>query len=256
MKKLLVIALLISCGTLSAQNGGYGDKNFNLRLDLLEGRHAAFSGVHMEYIFYRIFSVSLGYKKFSRSIEQSYNKGEYPVSNNSIYGYNIFNELDNARLNVSAYELELRIYPKDRWSLPAPNGFFHYSNFRYGQIDVKGSFYEELVNPSPPQGPFNQPANFNGNLVKYEYKNIDFLTMEMGVGYQKLINKRVSFGGKIGLNYTTIMVDNPGIAENVLSGVTKKYGSNLLSITNGSSNSPTKSNIGISAGLQIGVLLY
>lgn len=247
---LISVLLIIAWSCSNGQTRAYMGKKVLIRMDLIEGTSAFLTGISAEYLINRRVTIDIGIKSYDHGVNQIYNEGEYLRDPGDL------TIDDKAEVHTNAIRFGLRLYHGNLLSLPAPDGWFNYFNFSYGQLDVnKGAYYLLLTSAEGVNSFSDVPYN---QMVTYEYQNINFYSLESGIGLQRLINKYITIGGTFGLAYTRLILDNQGYTEKIISGVAKEYGSNLyaLSFLNKGQSESIKSNIGFSLNIQVGVLIF
>lgn len=276
---LFLLGFLLLADPSNAQNTGYGGKRFLLKTNVLNGIQSPIASVELEYIFSRRFTFSVKGGSYNYKVTQRYNPSEYktPVEKSSSYyssSYNLSADgrtvlPDKASIHSRELELELRYYPGS--TIPAPKGFFTCIAFRYASMDIKGNYYNSLVEDITNYSYSSSYSNFYPEYYyTYEAKGVTAMGYRIGLGYQKIWKGLISFGFKTTLD-NTFFNTKKSYDENILSGVAKSYGSNVITLSNvnhavekvrnsdffninNGSSSPTKMSIGLSFSLQVGVL--
>ncbi len=265
MKKILYIALLILSATPAfSQNTGFRGKRVLIKTDLLNGVRSPLFSASAELLITRRFTLTGGYRTTSGKYNQIYYYEEY--HSQDYYFYDIDNKLkDKADIKSRVWSIEARLYKGG--VIPAPKGFFYYGTYTNGNVDVKGNYYESLTSKVITSSSSNNDKN---PYYTYEAKNIKTWGLEGGLGYQSFINKYITLGFKLGLNYTSFNYDENWDPK-VLSGVAKTYGPNLLRLApldlddsehpaavllKSSGDSVYKGSVGLNFYLQLGILLF
>lgn len=258
-KLIIIIFLIVRINTLFAQNTGYGGKRFLFKTDLIDGVKSFITGADLEIVILQNTTLSVGFKSFSSNVKQKYQGPEYPA-----YDLDDDHPLrmpDKALVKTNCFNLEIRQYFQKKSILPTPNGRFFYLSTNIGSIDVEGNYYESLIL----NGYLYDLgiSDDKGEYISYVYKNVDFFSIEVGTGHQFFITRFLTAGFKIGLDYTKIINDLEGIPEQALSGVAKRYGSNLFGFKPSVESQyypyekePANSCIGLSFYCQIGIILF
>ncbi|GAL86488.1 hypothetical protein MYP_3717 [Sporocytophaga myxococcoides] len=267
MKKIIYITLLILLAAPAfSQNTGFGGKRVLIKTDLLNGVRSPLFSASAELLITRRFTLTGGYRITSGKYNQIYFYDEYHSQDYYYYSDYSQNKLkDKADIDSRVWSIEARLYKGG--VIPAPKGFFYYGTYTNGNVDVKGNYYESLTSKINTSSSSNKDNNL---YYTYEAKNIKTWGLEGGLGYQSFINKYVTLGFKLGLNYTSFNYDNNWDPK-VLSGVAKTYGPNLLrlapldlddtdhpvaSLLRSSGDSVYKGSVGLNFYLQLGILLF
>jgi hypothetical protein len=262
-----------------AQNTGYGGKRFVLKTNVINGLKTPAFSLELECILTRMVTLSIKGGLYNYSVDQRYHSGEYKTSVNPLYGpsYNMNDDAlsgegrillrDKAQLSTREVELELRYYFGQ--NIPAPSGFFTCLGLRYSNMDVKGHYYNSLLQDI---GHLDSDYDYYTDpeyYYSFETKNISNVGYRVGGGYQKIWKGLIAYGFKLTFDQTFFNVTNQG-NEKVLSGVAKSYGSELVTFSNlrnvmSSSNNilfsssrkhstVTDMSIGLSLSVQVGIV--
>lgn len=259
-RKILIgnIILALITANLNAQNSGYGGKRFLIKADILEGRKSILTGVDVETVPFRNITMTLGFKYFSSQVNQKFSVLEYEG-----HYYNFRDDFplkmpDKASVVTRSINFEIRQYMNKESFLNAPFGYFRYLSATYGLIDVNGNYYENLIDLSLWED--------NGAYISYSYKNLNFFSVEYGIGYQAFLAHWFSIGCNGGLGYTRILNELEFVPAKAVSGVAKRYGYNLIGVhpTIKSKDNydyedigvPAKSSVGLSFYIQCGIMLF
>jgi len=248
LSKLVASLVLLMAATqiVQAQNAGYAGKRLVVKTEAVNGIKGVFTGIGLEYAPLKRTSIGFMVNRNSYSVNQRYGAFEYENSSTELEG----SMPQKADIQERSVTIEARLYHTGTNRPPAPNGLFWYGNLTGGSIDVDGSYYLELLEPS---NDFLAP---NSQVIPYSLSNVDFVQIESGFGFQRVIYDWVTIGFSSGLNYTRYTVDSGRDAEKVFSGVAKTAGANIFGIGGTSfTEEPSRGNVGFAFQFQIGLLI-
>ena len=152
----------------------------------------------------------------------------------------------------------MRQYLTGDGSRPAPSGTFLYLGVGFGSTDIDGSHFRALNEVLEYNDGIlgNGPDCLPNTLRTYHYEDVRTRYFETGFGYQGFLNTWLTLEGKMALNLSYLNTDGE-YSKRVTTGVARTYGPNLFQLnTTDFQFGPTRSCFGLSAYLQLGVMLF
>lgn len=261
MKKyLIIIACVISCYSLSAQNTGYAGKHFILKTDAMNGKFLGGRNAEVEYAFMRRFTLSAGFRYQNAKYKQTYNARDVSYITHHDYGYigehdQFIKNLPDATIKAYTVKLQLKYFLSR--VIAAPKGFFTYLSFEAGKASVVntvqlGSVYNSWGGSVDYFIYTKGPDLYKVNVKQYE----------LGVGYQEILLGFIALEGSLALNMSRFNGDGGG-SQQYTTAVASYYGPNLLPFGKnmgkyggGHNMNPHAGGFGLALYLKVGFLLF
>jgi len=245
--QFVILILLITSIHCFSQNIGYGGKRVILKKAIFSGVYNPLVDFNVEVITGRHTSLSIGYHQYSQDFRQRYGYQEYQSS----YIANMFLTPipDKGHAFNTHYFGELRAYVVP--FLSAPKGIYGLLQIKYCKINVIGNYWESLVLDLDWR---DEP----GEYFSFNFKNINAVQTEFGLGYQYFLNTFMTLDFNTSLNFSMLNFDRK-YSKGLLSAYCRKFGSNMLRapIFNGYlGEKPVTQTLGISVNFQLGFMLF
>src|SRR5687767_10113003 len=174
----LMIIALYAGSTLYAQNPGYMGKHFMVKMNLVNGVRPLYFGGDVEYAFHKRFTIGIGAGWQTSMYRQLY----FQQSSPPIVSYQGMYTSASTQINSTWVYAQLK-YFFPGGLMNAPQGLYLGLKAGAGSADIYSATGKAIETPS------SYPH------TSFEVKGIPFGTYQIGLGYQRVIGKRLVVDG-------------------------------------------------------------